>query len=254
MARAVAIAVLALFGACHLAFRSELDRPDVPDAPGSIDAAPDAAVTVCPGGASPITRRAPTVADAVLIDASTQAFGRLPSVYLNYGTSIKSVGIWRFSLADVAAPPASWLEARVVLEWLPADDDCAPGCGACDAFEEQGMFELYPIRDEWDELSVSWTARRSGTAWSEPGAAGTDRGPFTARATHVPRQRLVFPVAPAEIAGIAPWIDGSSLSVVVVPKANPGGTGARMIVPALPPRASCSPPDPPSFLEVDFCP
>jgi hypothetical protein len=249
--------VLALgAGGCDYFFLSENEvREAAPDALAA-DATPDAAA--CPNGATPIALRAPTVADAVLIAPApgnnAQAFGGLPNMYLNHGTSIKSVGIWRFSLAGITVPHGEWLGARVVLEHLPADDDCGAGCGSCQAFEETGMFELYPIRDQWDEQTVSWTARTAAAAWAEPGAAGADRGAFVTRATHVPRQRLELALAADGIAQLVPWISASSVSIVVVPKANPDGTGARMIVPALPPRASCSPPSPPSYLEIDVCP
>ncbi|MBX3158957.1 MAG: hypothetical protein KF773_23525 [Deltaproteobacteria bacterium] len=249
-------ACLLLLGGCGLLFDAS---PAAHDAGADPDATPDAApdAGACPIGAAPVTQRARTVADAVLIDprgGTAQAFGRLPTAYLNYGGGIKSVGIWRFALADVTAPPATWIAARVVLRWLPADDDCSANCGACDAFEEQGTLELYPLRDQWDEQTVSWTARMAGTGWSEPGAAGLDRGPFAARATHTPREDLTFPLAGDGLAALTPWIAAQRLSVVVVPKADASGTrGARMIVPALPPRASCAPPDPPSYFEVDAC-
>jgi hypothetical protein len=112
--------------------------------------------------------------------------------------------------------------------------------------------ELYPLRDQWDEQKASWTARTATASWSEPGAAGIDRGPYAARTIHVPRQPLVLSI---DIAVVRPWIDQGQLSVVVVPKAEPNGlSGARMLVPALPPRTSCNPPKPPARLEIDICP
>jgi len=48
--------------------------------------------------------------------------------------------------------------------------ECAPNCTT--AFRQPGTLSVYPLRTDWDELDVTWNARKSGggNAWGTPGA------------------------------------------------------------------------------------
>jgi hypothetical protein len=156
--------------------RTDADAGAVADAAPPPEETPDAdAGPPC----EPAARQTETLdtpeADGLIATGSAQLFGA-------YSVCNMSVGRCLFRFKPSAAVLTAFAAKKVVAMSLTlrrADTDTNGNCsGSCTNLRENGTLSAYPLRTDWDELTMSWKERRTGAGWGVDGAgqAGVDIG------------------------------------------------------------------------------
>ena len=163
-----------------------------------------AALVVGAGGA--VGGRAATVAVTSVADnwmSETQLgpppFGFNPVRAGTTGSGVRVRGIFRFDLSGMIPAGAVVRSATFTVQVMQVP-----------SFDAQNsLFELRRVLQAWDEVSVSWTNRSSGSAWDAPGAsaAGDVAGTVSATAFVSSGGSYTFGSSAVMVADIQAWVN-----------------------------------------------
>jgi hypothetical protein len=171
------------------------------------DAAHDAACV--PVVSAPIA----AVEDALLVTGSTQSFGTTTVCNSNVGRCI-----FRFALPAALATALSQgkaAQAALTIQRVLSDPACDRSTCTGPGYDTATLATASPLRSDWSEAGVTWFSMGTGAAWGAPGATkvGIDEGTPAGSAKLVQADlRVTVPLDPV---ALAPWVQKTSLSVVV---------------------------------------
>ena len=186
--------------------------------------APEGVASRCVGESTPLPDAAPTQTEVTITEV-TDTWLDSSSPTQNHGGG---------AVLRVDGDPARHALLRFDLLLVPAGKTVVAAelrvytAGSEGGFGNEGVIELYPATEAWDEGSVdgqdgaaSWNERKPATAWSGPGASGASRGATRSAAIPARADSTQYTVSiPVEV--VQGWVDdpGSNFGVVMTCPVN----------------------------------
>jgi hypothetical protein len=175
--------------------------------PGREDA-PGPPKVVCDAGTKSETFA--VKADGLIAVGSAQKFGTLSVCNLAVGR-----GLFRFTPSGAAMTALrGGTVTRMTLEVHKADKDANCDQGDCVKYRETGTLLVAPARVDWNEGEMTWSDRRTSTAWGADGAGapGVDVGDLAAQvAVPATDTDVVVPLDPTK--WVKPFADAADVAV-----------------------------------------